>query len=177
MNKITISLFSFLALISCKNKSTAEENIKREKYTIDSLKIMDRVKERSEKLLEKTRKDFYLDTTGVSKSPIKVTNSRLIKKDYSNYKDIELTFVNVSEKKIQAVRFEWYGENSFKEPAEMGSYSLLGEGGGFTDEIINPGRTRKSQWSISSVDAKRVIAARAYEVAFTDGTTWKLRND
>lgn len=174
MKKI-ILIIIIISLFSCKNES--EKMADRNKYFLDSLKVTEQIKERLEKEITISRKDSYLDTTGMKQSPVIVTHSKLFKKEYTNYKDIELSFKNVSNKNIQGIRFEWYGENSFGEPADMGNYSLLGEGGGFTDQILKSKKSSSAIWEINSKDAKKIIAARAYEVAFTDGTIWKLRKD
>lgn len=117
------------------------------------------------------------DTVGLYKSPIKVTSSSLVKKEYSNYKDIRLTYKNVSNKPVSGIRFEWYGENAFGEPADMGSSFNSGEGRGFTDETLRPGKSTYGEWSILSRDAKKILYARPYEVVYSDGTKWKLRNN
>ena len=85
-------------------------------------------------------------------------SARLIKKEYSNYKDISITFKNVSNKKIEGIRFRWYGINAFNEPADMGSYGYSeGFGSGFTDNPISPGKSNTSEWGISSKDGKKII--------------------
>jgi hypothetical protein len=60
-------------------------------------------------------------------------------------------------------------------PADMGSSGLTkGYGGGFDDDPLNPGKSRTSQWSILSGDAKKVVLAWPYEIAFSDGSKWKV---
>ncbi len=115
------------------------------------------------------------DSTKMKNSPIQVLNSRLVTKEYSNYKDIELKYKNVSDKTVTAIRFEWYGKNAFGEPADMGDYGNTGRGGGFTDETLKPNKTGYGTWDISSQDGKTITMARAYEVVFSDGTKWKLK--
>lgn len=174
MRKILIFTFSLLYLLSCDKKKTNEEKLK---YTLDSISYMEKAKKNVDSLIKASAKTKILDTTGMSKSPILVLKSELIAISYSNRKNIRLVYKNVSNKKISAIRFEWYGENAFNEPADMGNYTFIGSGGGFTDQSLNPGKTRDSEWDILSKDAKKIIAARAYEVAFSDGTTWKLHQD
>lgn len=115
------------------------------------------------------------DTAGLYLAPVKVISSRLIKKEYSNYKDIGLTYKNVSEKQIAGIRFKWYGKNTFNEPADMGGI-IEGFGSGFTETKLRPGKTTNSQWDIFSKDGKTITLAYAYEVAFEDGTLWKLKD-
>ncbi|WP_281225402.1 hypothetical protein [Flavobacterium aquiphilum] len=174
MKKIILFL-SILFLFSCNKKEN--DYSERNKYLLDSLKVSQLAKERVDSMLNSSTKASYLDTTGQSKSPILITKSSLIKEEYSNSKNIKLFYKNISKKKIESIRFEWYGENAFHEPADMGNLSILGEGGGFTDEPISPNKSSYGTWSIHSKDAKKIISARAYEVAFSDGTIWKLRKD
>ena len=122
-------------------------------------------------LLKSTLKEVYLDTTGIANSPIKVISSKIIKEDYSNYRNIRLTYKNVSKKTVEAIRFQWYVENAFGELADEG------KGYGFTEERLKPNRTNSSVWKMLSRDAKKIIMARAYEIVFTDGTKWKQKND
>lgn len=113
------------------------------------------------------------DTGGLYLAPVKVTSARFVTKEYSNYKDIALRYKNVSDKMVTAIRFKWYGENAFSEPADMGGLSE-GWGGGFTDDPLKPGSSDYGQWSILSKDGKKILIAYPYEVVFKDGTKWKL---
>lgn len=113
------------------------------------------------------------DTIGLHLSPIKLLNARFVKKEYSNYKDISLSYKNVSGKDVTGIRFKWFGKNAFNEPADMGG-SFEGVGSGFSDDLLRAGRSRDSEWSISSKDGKKITIAYPYEVAFSDGTSWKL---
>jgi hypothetical protein len=114
------------------------------------------------------------DTGGLYFAPIKVLSAKFVSKEYSNYKDIALRFKNVSNKAVTAIRFKWYGENAFNEPADMGGLQE-GWGGGFTDDALRPGATDYGQWSILSRDGKKILIAYPYEVAFKDGTKWELQ--
>lgn len=116
------------------------------------------------------------DTAGLHLSPVKILSAKFVSKEYSNYKDIRLTYKNVSGKKISAIRFKWYGENAFNEPADM-SGLVKGWGGGFSDDVLRPGATDYGTWNILSRDGKKVLIAYPYEVAFEDGTKWILPNN
>lgn len=116
----------------------------------------------------------FMDTSGLYKSPIKIVKATLFKKEYSNYRDIEITFKNTTSKKISGVKFSWYGLTAFNEPADMGGV-VDGIGGGFTDTEIQAHEKKTLTWGISSRDGKKVKLAWAYEVAFADGTSWKLK--
>lgn len=113
------------------------------------------------------------DTGGLYLAPIKILSAKFVEKEYSNYKDIALKYKNTSNKIVTAIRFKWYGENAFSEPADMGGLRN-GWGGGFTDDALKPGSTKYSEWSILSRDGKKVLIAYPFEVVFKDGTHWKL---
>src|SRR6218665_1664091 len=107
-------------------------------------------------------------------SPIKITNASLHKNNYSDHKDIKITFKNLGTKSIKAIKFEWFCTNSFDEPAN-GKY-FYGEGR-FTENSINilkPNQTRSEFWEDFSTDADKIIEIRAYYIVFTDGTKWEL---
>ena len=113
------------------------------------------------------------DTGGLYLAPVKVFSAKFVTKEYSNYKDISLRYKNVSKKNVTAIRFKWYGENAFNEPADMGGI-IQGWGNGFTDDLLKPGANDYGEWSILSKDGKKVLIAYPYEVAFADGTKWIL---
>ena len=116
-------------------------------------------------------------TTRAPQTPIKVLSARFVGREYSNYKDITLRYKNVSNRRVSAIRFKWYGENAFNEPADVGGVFNNGWGGGFDDEGLGVGNTTSSNWSILSKDGKKILIAYPYEVAFTDGTKWELKNN
>jgi|GEM_PF-1435837 len=118
-------------------------------------------------------KNPYLDTAGDGDSPVKITSARFIEKEYSNYKSVRLSYRNISGKKIDAIKFRWYGTNAFGDPAECGSYSDIGLGGGFTDDPLGAGNSDYGIWDILSKDGKTIKRAWVTEVAFHDGTKWE----
>lgn len=115
------------------------------------------------------------DTIGIHLAPVKVTSARFVKEEYSSYRDVRLGYKNISNKTVTAIRFRWYGENSFAEPADMGGM-IAGMGNGFTEDILKPGRSESGTWSVLSRDGKKIIIAFPYEVMFSDGTKWKLKD-
>jgi len=127
----------------------------------------------ADSIMKADTKTIMFDTVGVGSGPVVVTSSAFVEKQYSNFKDMHLKYKNVSGKKIDAIRFRWYGENAFGEPADMGTSPERGFGGGFTDSPLLPGKTGSGTWGILSRDGKRIIAAWAYEVVFSDGSKWK----
>ncbi|MDB5280689.1 MAG: hypothetical protein JWR61_5644 [Ferruginibacter sp.] len=164
-------LLAIIISVYCFSCNGPQKEKKFEDYPLD---IQLKAKKMTDSLIQASTKEALFDTLGLSQAPVKVLSSRLVKQEYSNYKDISLTYKNVSDKKIQAIRFRWYGINAFGEPADMGSSGLLaGFGSGFHDEQIRPGKTQTSEWSIMSRDGKKIVLAWPYEVAFTDGSKWK----
>lgn len=155
-----------LYFVSCQTTDTKK---KLEDY---SPEIQQKAKQMTDSIIKQAQKEALFDTTGLSASPIKIIAARLVKKEYSNYKDISLTFKNIGNKKIEAVRFRWYGTNAFGEPADLGNGLALGFGAGFMDQSIIPGKSRTSEWDISSKDGKKIVLAWPYEIAFTDGSKW-----
>jgi hypothetical protein len=129
------------------------------------------IKHETQKIISKA----MLDTIGVYKAPVKVLVARIVKKEYSTYRSVHLTYKNVSGKMISGIKFKWYGVNAFNEPADLGSTFAEGFGGGFTDDSLKPGRTGDGTWDVLSRDAKKIKVAWPYEVSFDDGTSWKLR--
>lgn len=144
-----------------------EETTKSIKKTTDRL---------GERLAENNKKIEMSDTAKLYDAPVKILSAKFVTKEYSNYKGVFLSYKNVSGKSIAAIRFKWYGENAFGEPADM-SGPRDGWGGGFTDDVLNPGRTDNGTWDILSKDGKKIITAYPYEVAFTDGSKWTLKDN
>ncbi len=116
----------------------------------------------------------YLDTTGIAAAPVKVTRSWLSKDDSSKRFNIHLVYKNVSNKKVDGIRFEWYGVDSAGGPAQLGG-GIDGTGKGSTDILLKPGDSAGMCWKIYSQDAKKITMSRASEVYFVDGTKWKFR--
>lgn len=131
------------------------------------------IDEEADSIVRAKIKEFRFDTAGLSVAPVLILKARMVEKEYSTYKDIALTYKNVSGKKIEAIRFAWYGENAFGEPADMG-IGHDGFGGGFTDDPLKPGKTESGTWSILSRDGKKVILAWPTEVVFEDNTKWMV---
>jgi hypothetical protein len=176
--KNAILLLVIVALISgCGGKPSIKfdsAEVRAERARQDSIALADSlsaVEAEMNKSAKRYTKESFEDTTGLSKSPVIVTRAVFFQEQYSSFYSVRLNYKNVSGKTISAIRFEWYGENAFGEPADM-SGGISGYGGGFTDEPLKSGASRNSFWSILSRDGKKVIGARAYEVAFADGSKW-----
>lgn len=154
-----------LSIYSCKEKTESEkltEEIFKQKY-IDSLS-------------NEIQQDAYSDSTGMHTSPVVVVASKIVDKEYSNYRDIYIKFKNISDKTIEGIKFEWYGVDAFGDPADMGNYMLEGWGSGLYDKILKPNKTVSGSYNIMSSDAKKIKMVRAYEVVFEDGSYWKLED-
>lgn len=156
--------------VSFANKDSLEKSIS---------KMINDLPNNVEQSVEKVREEkngtgAKYDTGGLYLAPVKVTSAKFITKEYSNYKDIALRYKNVSGKVVTAIRFKWYGENAFNEPADMGGLQE-GWGGGFMDETLRPGASDYGQWNILSRDGKKILIAYPYEVVYKDGTKWKLQ--
>jgi hypothetical protein len=115
-----------------------------------------------------------VDSSGAWRSPVIVIKAKPLTEDYSSYKSIQLTYKNVSKKKVSAVKFKWYGVDAFGEPADVGHGIAEGIGGGFDDYGIRPGQTKIEKWSVYSSRVKKITSAYAFEVAYEDGTKWEF---
>jgi hypothetical protein len=163
MRLANLFLISISAFFSCQDETkrvyTPEEEVKVEKL--------------KDSLYTKIKTDIALsDTPKVDNSPVLILSAKPSQKEYSNYKDITLSWKNVNGKTITGIRFQWRGLNAFGEPADMGGM-LDGMGGGFTDETLKAGRKGYGTFGILSKDLKKVVKAWASEVAFEDGSKWK----
>lgn len=159
------AMVAALLVYSCDNTTQSSSNPPEKQQLVDTIKPANNLNDMLAAAM--------FDTVGVSTAPVRVTIAKLITGDHSNYKDIHLTWKNVGDKKIAAIRFSWYGLNAFGEPAEMGGNKVTGFGSGFVDRVLQPGKTDSGSWPIMSKDGKKIVLAWPYEVAFEDGTKWK----
>lgn len=119
----------------------------------------------------------YLKNDSGRDFPVKIISTRLFKNQYSTFKNIRLTFKNVSSQNIHAIKFQWYTENALAEPSNLRSFFTRGESSGlYTADVLKPGKTSSVIFEEFSSDAKKVIAARPYEVVFSDGTKWYIKD-
>ncbi|MFI5221211.1 MAG: hypothetical protein ACHQK8_02715 [Bacteroidia bacterium] len=170
--KINFILGIVFFIYSCDGLNNKAKYAERQEQIKDSLELV-KEREASDKYLERgAYAPWYKDSSGMENSPVKVLSAKMIQPENSNFKSIKLIYKNVSNKTISAIKFEWYGENAFGEPADMGSSH--GKGGGFTDETMKPNSTKSGVWEILNRDGKKVILARAHEVVFADGSKWHL---
>lgn len=162
MNKFII--FSFLLVfLSCQENSKIEnldERIEAEK--------------RTKELLENAKKEKIFENENFEKqSPIKIISYKITDRNSRN-RGIYIKFKNISKETVKAIKFEWFAENAFNEPAEINGVSD-GIGEGFADKIMNPNKTDEGTWAINSTDIDKIVKIRPYLVVFVNGTTWNLK--
>lgn len=146
---------------------------KEQKHAPDILKEA-QVAEKVDSTVKQIVENHMMDTAGEYSSPVKILSAKLVEEEYSTRKDVFLRFKNVSAKKIGGIRFEWYAVNAFGEPADMNDPVYAGRSAGNYDRDLRPGKIDEGQWNTDSRDAKKILKVRAYEVAFDDGSIWKL---
>lgn len=169
--KKQIFIPALLAIIACqqgKKTNETDKLLSETDHLIDSINIA----KKADSLTKRIISNALFDTSGISTAPVKVLSAKVIKEDYS--REIRLTWKNISNKKISAVKFKWYGLDAFNNPANMGS-GFEGLGGGFTDDPIGAGQSDYGSWSTISGNVKKILCAWPCEVAFTDGTFWKQK--
>ena len=165
-----ISIIAVLILLfACTNKKKQKATIEKEDPIIEL-----KAKLYADSLIKASYKNALFDTVGLSLAPVRVLSSKLFREEYATSKSIRLSYKNVSGKRINGIKFRWYGLNVFGEPADMGTSLTQGFGQGFTDDPLGPGKSTSGIWSIYSRDGNKVVLAWPYEVAFADGTKWEL---
>lgn len=169
MKKIIVT-FIVIILLSCTNKKSnkttpiiQDDNHIKNTTEINEKEIIDSVKHN------------FLNTQKSKNSPVKIISFKLLKNQYSDHKDIQLTYKNTTRKNIKAIKLEWYCENVFDKPASGQFFFVKGISRGHTDIILKSQKTTSKIWEDFSTDAHTIIAARAYFVVYTDGTQWELK--
>ncbi|OUL61519.1 hypothetical protein B8T70_15025 [Flavobacterium sp. AJR] len=157
--------------ISCEKKNN-ELSFKGHEYI-----SMAEIKKKSPplRLLDSLKKK-YMDTVDREDIPVKILSAKLLKNEYSNFRDIHLVFKNISKKDVQAVKIQWFSVNSLEEPSNLRYFFVRGESCGLSVKLLKRSMVSKVTFEEFSSDANRVIKARAYEVIFSDGTVWSLKN-
>jgi hypothetical protein len=159
-------LIPFLFVCACKDKVSTRHDFS----VTDSLALAAKADSMTKSVIQKA----FFDTVNVWSAPVKVTSAKIVKRENSSYRNVYLAWTNTSNKKVAGIKFKWYGVTAFHEPADMGGY-FEGIGGGMTDRSLAPGKSDNGQWSVMSTNAKRVVCAWPYEVAYEDGTFWKQK--
>lgn len=169
-------LFLLIPFIGCNEIiKNYQDSQQKEKELKDSIKKV--VETKTEKFTTDLKKSMEFDTVGVSTAPIKIIKYKLVDREYSNYKDMVITCKNISSKPIEGIRFRWYGETVFGDPAHMGSMIFDGFGTGESDEKLGIGKNQTLHWSMISRDAKKNIQTWPTEVVFSDGSKWQSKTD
>jgi hypothetical protein len=92
----------FLALFYTSCRESPKSRIQELKDEIRN----DSIKRVAKEMTETKISEILSDTSGVYKAPVQVLKAKFVERDYSNYKDIQLTYKNVSNKDISAIRFK-----------------------------------------------------------------------
>lgn len=106
----------------------------------------------------KSEKESGIDVLGV-----KFINDN----DYSDYKNIKITYKNSTGKDISAISFRWYDlKDVFDEDVE----AILSKGG-YDDEGLRNGKTTSGTWELKE---PKVKSGKVYvdKIMFSDGTKW-----
>lgn len=158
-------------LLNDKNQevSTLIDDTKKDSIENNLRKLINPIKSIIKQNYDSTQKVFAIKE---ETCPVKIISAKPVQEDYSSYKNVYLSYKNISKKTITGIKFKWKGENAFGEPADMG-YSD-GQGGGFSDDKLRAGRTDNGTWNVLSRDLKKITKAWVYEVVFEDGSKWKL---
>ena len=159
-------LLVVLLLASCNSgdvKPTFADTIKREQMKDSIIK----------KVYEDANSNaLKQDTINAKEAPVKITSSKVL--DGETGRVIWVFYKNVSKKKITAIRFKWYLVNAFNEPIDNGNSMIKGFDGGYSETELLPGKTENSEWDVPHT-AKKAIATYPTEVAFADGSNWKIK--
>lgn len=159
----------FLFLITA---SSCKSQFQKDMDHLDSVDRAIKISMIADSLNKQMERKIDFDTVGVSAGPVLILSAKFVSHEYVSARDIRLSWKNVSGKIISAIRFKWYGENAFGEPAKMGRLGN-GFGSGESDDELGAGKINSSTWTILSEDGKKIIAAWPFEVAFADGTVWQ----
>lgn len=167
---LSIIITSLIFIISCdgkgpnvaKDNRKALDSINAKLWTDSTIKKMD--KDITEKIINE-------DTIGMYLAPVKILSSKVVKSESGSYRNVYLEFKNLTNKKIEAIKFSWYGLNAFGEAASMGIVD--GYGGGFTDRGLAANGSDSGEWEVLSRDLKKIKIAWIKEVVFEDGTKWQ----
>jgi len=169
MKKIILT-FIIIILFSCTNKKNNKIEL-----IIQDNDLTKNTEEKKEREIIDSVKHSFLDIQKTKNSPVKIISAQLLKNQYSDHKDIQLTYKNTTQKNIKAIKFEWYCENVFDKPASGQFFFVKGITRGYTDILLKPKKKESKIWEDFSTDAYTIIAARAYYVVFADGTKWELK--
>lgn len=168
-------IFILITVLIIKEKIREKQNIEKIYSNYNSIKteieIDNKIKEREKELIQ----NVYWDTIDLKKSGIIITKNKLVSDEYSNYKDIQLSYKNISGKNIKAIKFRWYIENAFNKPADCGGIEA-GFGGGFDDNLLKINHSVTNTWDVSSIDGYKIIKVWPTKVVYSDETSWSSKS-
>lgn len=169
MKKTLLVLFNLMIILGCKKKTSNSIIPKKPELEQTNFKNLP-AKNKKDSI-----KQLFTNNKNELHSPVKIVSYKLLPNQYSNHKDIQIVYKNATRKDIEAIKFEWYCENSFKEPAHGKYFYIQGKSREDVSELLKAGRIETRIWEDFSTDANKIIKARAYFVIFADGTTWELK--
>ena len=163
-----LSILMFIGISSCQSHQEKDNDIN---SSLASEKDLNKLKREISDSIENL---VVLDSTGVYKSPVIAKDITVTKSINEDYRIVNISFENVSDKNVIAVKFRWKGLDAFGDKADIGKLS-----DGFGDETIEIDIKSGEKISINSLHIKtsnlrKVSNVIPYEVAFEDGTTWIL---
>ena len=168
---------------SCNNTTRSQYDIDRDSLTTNpndkrtNLEIEQQIKDSLRTNIQsEVAKDVYEDTAGLYLAPIKILSASIVESEGGDYRNVKLKYKNISDKKIAGIKFRWKCVDAFGEPADVGSSLFEGYGQGFVDKELKPNENTRSTFEVLSKTAKNILLAFPFEVAFDDGTKWKLNN-
>ena len=107
---LLIGICLFVTITSCeqaKPKSELQKKMELDSFT--RAKYGESADEYVKKMVNETIAKAMFDTVGLSKAPVKILSAKIIKQEYSSFRNVYLRYRNVSGKTIQAIKFTWYG--------------------------------------------------------------------
>lgn len=107
-----------------------------------------------------------LPTTKQKDAPVKVDSYKFVPSGAGKPAYIEIKFTNVSDKKIQQVRFKW------KELNAQGDSLNVGDGD--ITYAYKPKKSGSALFTISNQAVQKISAVFPYEVTYTDNSRWML---
>jgi len=171
LNKIILLssiIFSFM-FTSCKQDKQPTQVAKNQMSYEDSIKLEMYLDSAYEAQMKKIELNSEIEReTKSQKSPIQVTDVSFYYGEYSNFQTIRIKYKNISDKKVVAMKFEWYDlKDAFGDEVKP-TYE-----GGMSEQVIGSGRKSTSEWDILEQGVK-IGKAYCSEVVFEDGTKWEL---
>lgn len=149
MKKSLLFLFITIFTISCKKNISTDIKYTPEneeaKYPNPPIKNKDSIKE------------IFLNNKNELNSPVKILSSKLLDNQYSDHKDIQITYKNVTKKDIKAIKIEWYCENSFNKPANGKFFYIQVKSTAEITFLLKPGKTNSYIWEDFSTDVIKLL--------------------